>query len=273
MLDNTNEYKRDGSVRLIKTKNISDWLKLAAELESVNINSWRFGDAESAAFCEPIADEYNSDSKHYTDYSTAITRFIFVCNALEEIYRFVDLHYQPIKSHRNKELKEPSMRAAFLIDEISKNELPIHFEHLIKNFTINFDFYKNKYKPHISGVSDESSDQISYGLHLVRNLRNYIAHGTFPLLDNPEYWGDESTKIKLITLLVRASRVACIYIQIFLFKYNHGFQSELYDYSTRVSNEDAYFVDNCKIDLALTLHTKSDFTFQDPEGYHIDNDS
>ena len=273
MLDNTNEYKRNGSIRFIKTQNISDWLKLAAELESVNINSWRFADTESAASCEPIADEYDSDSKHYTDYSTAITRFIFVCNALEEIYRFVDLHYSPIKNHRSKELKEPSIRAAFLVENITKNELPIHFAHLIKKFTISFDFYKNKYKTHVSGVNGESSTKTSYGLHLVRNLRNYIAHGTFPLIDNPEYWGDASTKTKLINLLTQASRVACIYIQIFLFKYNHGFQSELYDYSVRISDESEYFIDNCKITLALTLHTRCDFTFQDPEGYHIDNDS
>lgn len=77
---------------------------------------------------------------------------------------------------------------------------------------------------------------------------------------------------RLINLLLLASRAACFYIQILLFKYNHGFQSDLYNYFMSSFDGGEYFLANCNGELLLTLHTKSTFSFQDPEGYYINNE-
>ncbi|WP_146181453.1 hypothetical protein [Aeromonas sp. HMWF016] len=274
-LDNRNEYERHDVKRMVETKVISDWLKLAAELEVVKINSWKFGDDNAAMYCRPIADEYDSNSKHYTAYSTALTRFIFVSNALEELYRFVDGYYLLIPSiaklDERKKLRDASLRATVLVDELKSSELPLNFEHSISNLTATFDYYQSIFKPSLSGMKGAKVTDHSYGLHLVRNLRNYVAHGIFPILDNPEYWsGTEISRNKLISLLFHACRASSLYIQALLFKYNAGFLLDDYAQVASMSWEDGYeeyFVKNCTIDLALNLHTKVQFTFENPFGY------
>ncbi|RBM59953.1 hypothetical protein DLR71_15205 [Vibrio paracholerae] len=274
-LNNHNEYKRRGESRIVETKVISDWLKLAAELEVVEINSWRFGDDTAAMYCRPVADEYESNSKHFTAYSTALTRFIFVSNALEEAYRFVDSHYlmfpSVVKLDERKKLRDASLRSAFLVDQLKETALPLNFKHAISNLRLTFEYYHSIFQTSLSGMKGVETTDNSYGLHLVRNLRNHVAHGIFPILDNPEYWGSsEISRTKLIALLFHACRVAALYIQALLHKYNDGFQHDDYDHIASMDWDDCYeqhFIKNCTVDLSLSLHSKCDFSFENPYGY------
>lgn len=268
-LDNHNPYERYSSTRIVSTKVISDWLKLASQLESVEINAWKFGDDTAAMYCRPVADEYESNSKHFTSYSTALTRFIFVSNALEEMYRFVDCYYLKIPSVKKltskQQLREASLRATVLVDRLKPTELPQNFEHVIKNLNITYGHYQGVFQASLTGMKGVKKTDQSYGLHLVRNLRNHVAHGIFPILDNPEYWGHEVSKAKLIGLLFHACRVAALYIQALLAKYSRGFESDDYDYIASMSwDDETYFLDNCTTELALCLHTQCEFSFESP---------
>ncbi len=268
-LDNESKYKRHGQVRVVKTKVISDWLKLASQLEKVEIDAWKFTDDSSSRYCRPVADEHDSNSKHFTAYSTVLTRFMFISNALEETYRFVDRFYLSSEGvselPENKKLREASLRATTLADNLASDNLPKYFKHIVNNLHLTFEYYCSELNPALTGMSGVEEDQNSYGLHIVRNIRNHIAHGVFPIIDNPEYWGEEETRDKLIALLFHASRVSCLYIQALIFKYNNGFQSDDYSIISEMNwDEETYFIDNCKVELALQLHIDSDFSFESP---------
>lgn len=90
-LGNDARYSDIDTRRTVRTQTIGDWLKLASQLEEVKVDTWRF--KSDSGYCGRIADRVSSDSAHYTKYSTALTRFLFVSSALEEAYRFVDHRY------------------------------------------------------------------------------------------------------------------------------------------------------------------------------------
>jgi hypothetical protein len=72
----------------IKTETIGDWLRLASQLKTVEIDTWKFEpSAGNAFYCEPAAENIDAHAEHYTIHATALTRFMFVCSGLEEAYR------------------------------------------------------------------------------------------------------------------------------------------------------------------------------------------
>ena len=205
---------------------IGDWLKLASQLEKVEVNTWKFSD-DSPFYCETVADKLNSDSSHFTAYSTALTKFIFVSNALEESYRFVDILADAKNMPSLKKFKKASMRVAALVDSLPKQTFLKHFDHLVGNYIPIFNRYKEKYQAELSGLDGITPLATSYGLHFVRNLRNHVAHGVFPLIDNPEYfWGEEGEREHLIQLLLHSFRLSALFMQILIGKFNDGFKSD-----------------------------------------------
>ncbi|QDQ86437.1 hypothetical protein FMZ60_01685 [Alcaligenaceae bacterium SJ-26] len=209
----------------------------------------------------------DAHGKHYTKHATALTRFVFVCNGLEEAYRFVDHLYGPLsaqKSISKKNLKRTSsMRAVTLLDDLFERKgvsaAPRDFEHHCRNFIGFFNLYKIEHNATIGGIDVGAEKQPTYALQLLRNLRNHVAHGTFPLGPPADYGGPEDSK-ELVLMLRHACRVAALYTQIILRWFSHGFQS--YDYS---SIRDAHgkefdlFIKKCTLDYILNLHLKGDF--------------
>lgn len=106
---------------------------------------------------------------------------------------------------------------------------------------------------------------------MIRNLRNHISHGVFPIIDNPDYWGEgELSRNELVALLFHASRVTALYIQSLIYKFNKGFHSDLYFASISFEEESEYFSKNCVTDLAKSLHLDEGFSFEDIIGIYDD---
>lgn len=272
-LDNTVIFKNQDPNTKVRSVVIGDWLKLSSQLEKVKINTWKFAD-DSALYCRPIADQHDSDSEHFSRYSTVLTKFLFVCNSLEETYRFVAANYDElpeiIKLSADKRLRTPSMKASYLVDRMKEAELPTDHDHFIGTFVSRFKPYKEKYSPEMSGMDRVKQTDLSYGLHLVRNLRNHVAHGVFPLVDNPEYYmGEEGLIEYLAQLLLHACRVSGIYIQMLISKYNSGFQSQEYQSVEGADDDESeYFLRNCTVDYGLKLHMLGEFSFENPFNYN-----
>lgn len=269
-LNNSLEYFSKGNSRVVKTETIASWLRLAADLDNVDINSWKFDDGLGSLYCEPIAYENNSNSKHYSKYTTLLTRFLYISYALEETYRFVVAKYIDIKSELKK-FSEPSQQAAIFLENLKNFEKPKDFEHLCDNLKLSFYQYDKDYKSKLRGVRHDDGD--CQGLHLVRNIRNYISHGVLPIAENPEYLYTESGDPKILKLLMAASRVALIYIQVFLYNSVSGFTSDIVN---QIENDEYefdrnYFSKNCTRRLLLDIHLQSNFTFQDPVGNLVNN--
>lgn len=130
-LGNTAKFTKNGYTRIVNTSVIGDWLKLACHLKKVDMEWWRFRDEMSDMYCPSDIDEEASDDEHFTEYSTALTRFMYVTNAMEEAYRFIDNKYlaldSVINTPDNKRFKESSMRAIVVINQIPKESLPSTF--------------------------------------------------------------------------------------------------------------------------------------------------
>lgn len=265
-LDNTESYERNGSVREINSEQLAKWFKLASELKRVDIKITEYPGSDGV-WCEAAGAVYDSDTEHYSSFSTHLTRFIYVSFAIEELARYLSSKYHEEcklkKIHEKKRWREPSMAMGFLIDQYENEQLPTHLFHAVKRLQFTYDIYLKEFSPQMSGMDDIKPTQNSYGFHLIRNLRNHIAHGVFPLIENPEQVGGlENIGRYLAELLQQSCRVSALYAQMLFSKYNTGFLS--YDYDMIVSasgKEFEYFSDNCNHVYARNLHLTQEFSF------------
>lgn len=267
-LGNKSAYESEHGTVTIKTETIGDWLRLAAQLQTVEVDAWKLEPSVGAAFyCEPVAGNLNDHSKHYTTHATALTRFMFVCNGLEEAYRFIDHLYGPLTAHKSitkgRLKRTSSLRAVVLLDDLFEREgasaAPQDFEHHCRNFIGFFNQYKAEHNTAVGGIDAGADKQLTYALQLVRNLRNHVAHGAFPLGPPADYGGYEDSE-ELVLMLRHACRVSALYIQIILRWFSPGFES--YDYnSMRDGHGEEFdqFVERCTLEYVQNLHLKGTF--------------
>lgn len=266
-------YVRGQGKRIVKTSTIGDWLRLASQLEKVSINTWSFS-GDEGVYCEPVADKYDSDAEHFSKFSTFLTRMIFASHALEEMYRFVAPHFDALSDSEkpNKPIRDASLKTAYLVDRIKSENFPLDFRHFISNFSESFEIYQKLISPQMSAMEDVQTSDSSYGLHLIRNLRNHISHGIFPIIENPEYLGgDNRTAMLLTQLLGRAVRVTGLYIQLLLIQFGGNFNSDEYrsiDGSEGLAEE--FFIENCKPEYCARLHFVGKFGFENWISYDDD---
>lgn len=280
-LGNTSSYVSEHGTATIKTETIGDWLRLAAQLEKVEVDTWKFESPDAGLYCETVGDNIDAHAKHYTTHATALTRFMFVCNGLEEAYRFIDHLYGPLsvrKGVAKGQLKRASsLRTVALLDDLFDSKgvsaAPKDFKHHCGNFIELFARYKAEHNAAVHGLDLGAESRLTYALHLVRNLRNHVAHGTFPLGPPTDYGGYEDSE-ELVLMLKHACRVSALYIQIILRWFAQGFES--CDYN---SIRDAYakefdrFIANCTLEYVQDLHVKSEFALhKDLYDYERDED-
>jgi len=266
-LANTSSYVSEHGTATIKTETIGDWLRLAAQLENVEIDTWKFKSADAGLYCGIVGDNIDAHAKHYTAYATGLTRFMFVCNGLEEAYRFIDHFYGPLTARQGlvkRQFKRASsLRTVALLDDLFDRKgvsaAPKHFEHHCGNFNKLFARYKAKHNAGVHGLDLGAECRLTYALQLVRNLRNHVAHGTFPL-GPPEDYGGYGDSEELVLMLRHACRVSALYIQIILRWFSQGFQS--YEYSSiqdGCGKEFDRFIAKCTLEYVQNIHVKSKF--------------
>jgi hypothetical protein len=278
-LGNTSTYESEHGTATIRTETIGDWFKLAAQLEKVEVNTWKFESSEASLYCGTVADNIDAHSEHYTNHATALTRFMFVCNGLEEAFRFVDHLYAPLaaaKGVAKKDIKRASsMRAVALLDDVFERmgaqAAPQEFEHHCGNFISLFNRYKAKHKATVGGIEAGEEKLPTFALQLVRILRNHVAHGTFPLGPPPDYGGYEDSE-ELILMLRHACQVAALYTQIIFRWFSPGFESEDYTSMLGWGKEFDRFKERCTLEYILNLHQHSDFAFHQDHYCYDDDD-
>ena len=271
LLDNTNivyKYSKktvspEGEANTI---NIAKWLRLASQIETVGMNPFRY--EESHFWCESAGDELDSDAKHHTAIITPLTQFIFIANALEETYRFVSFLYEHhyklylINKPNTKRKRDYSAQAHWLLDEVFMDiEVPTSYKHKVDAFLTYARCYQEKFNVSFT-VELANNESLSFGLSLVRNIRNHIAHAVFPIIENPEYTSEFSnpeTKHLILKLLGHASRVAVMNIQILLGVTNDGFKSTGYEYLCEDPDYGDKLKSLCTLNYLNKLHIKQDF--------------
>ncbi|MBO2663499.1 hypothetical protein [Shewanella algae] len=249
-----------------KTQSIAKWLRLASQLESVEMNTFRYEEAHF--YCEPVADELNSNANHDSSLATQITRFLFISNALEEAYRLSsELYEQQFSKQKNAGKKTERQRSystqsAWLLDEVFVSKhLPEYYFHKVDGLTEVSKIYKDIFKVNFD-IDLENNNQRSTGFALVRNIRNHIAHAVFPIVDNPEFtweFDDPKTKKLVLTLLLRASRLAVMNIQVIIGFVCDEFKSDEYFYLSEDPDVGNEFLETCTLRYADNLHIEQEF--------------
>jgi hypothetical protein len=266
-LGNTSSYWSEHGSATIRTETIGDWLRLAGQLEKVKVNTWRFESSDADFYCGTAADNIDAHAKHYTTHATALTRFMFVSNGLEEAYRFIDHLYGPLSVRKNiakGQLKRTSsLRAVALLDDLFEREgtlaAPRDFQHHCDNFIGLFDQYKTQHTAAVSGIDLGAESRLTHALQLVRNLRNHVAHGTFPLGPPVDYGGYEDSD-ELVLMLRHACRVSALYVQIILRWFSVGFESHEYRAVQNANGKEFdHFIEMCTLTYVQDLHVKSAF--------------
>lgn len=265
-LGNTSTYVSEHGTATIKTETIGDWLRLAAQLKTVEVDAWKFT-ADDAGYCGTSADRIDAHSEHYTAHATSLTRFMFVCNGLEEAYRFIDHLYTPLADARNvgksQRKRTSSLRAIELLDDLFKRDglavQPQDFSHLCGVFVQLFDQYKKEHSAALSGIEPGGDQQPTYALQLARNLRNHVAHGTFPIGPPTDYGGYEDSD-ELMQLLNHACRVSALYMQVIFRGFCPGFSSYEFNAMQDANGEEfEKFLDRCTVEYIRNLHLKGPF--------------
>lgn len=268
LLGNKSIYRSEHGTITIATDSIGDWFRIAAQLQTVEVDTWKFEPPEADMYCGNVGTYIDAHGKHYTSHATALTRFVFVCNGVEEAYRYLDNLYAALADRKGvakgKLRRSSSLKAVELLEDLFERAgaaaLPRDFDHHCGIFIRLFETYASGNQAPLGGFDAGADARPTYALHLVRNLRNYVAHGTFPLGEPQEYGSDEGAKV-LIPLLTNACRVAALYVQTILRWFCHGFHSDEYA-SIYVGNEEGQydrFLDQCTLEYVRDLHVKGDF--------------
>lgn len=260
---NSKQTKIQGSMP--NTVGIGKWLLAASQVAEVVMDTSQFEEAHF--YCEPVLDLQKSDAEHRGGLATRLTRFVFFCNALEEAYRFFEVTYdaryldEASLAAKGKRLKTSSMKAgAVLRESANRLVLPADFPHLVQNLAHLAGIYERGLSVKLERAVDDPAD-LAYGLDIIRCLRNHVAHGTFPILDNPEYsWNmTEQMWRAVLNFLNQAVRVGALYIQLLLAIDSDGFQSPLYDELSEDPDTGGYFSAHCTVDYLLSLHRTQSF--------------
>lgn len=262
------------------TKAIAKWLRLASQLERVELNTFRYEVA--SLYCEPVADLLDSNAKHYESIATPLTRFMYVSNALEECYRFASPLYKTAyellqkRSPKADYQRSYSVQAAYLLENAPTHiSLPRHYGHLVDNFLKIIRSYVDQFHTRFDVELDDPKG-LGYGLSLVRNIRNQIAHGAFPIIEDPEYTFDfdkPHIKRNIINLLGQASRIAALNIQMLLVICSKGFESKEYEALCWDDYYGKYFEENCNFSYLLNLHLGQKFGLNEQDSFSYDPES
>jgi len=271
-LNNEEKYESNGRTRVINTSNFSQWLKLASQMKSVEIDAWAFPGID-AMWCRPAAEALDAESEHFTNYSTPLTKFIFIYNALEELYKMMAHQYDSVVDQLNiskkMRMRSASLKSSKLLELSPDLILPVHFEHLCKNYLIYYEEYDDLFGLELSKATLEYNGKANFAIDLIRNLRNHIAHGVFPIIEDPDYGGDYTGNEKrlIMNLLGHSCRLAALYIQLFLSNFNTGINSgPVYAILDFYENEIECDIDEFFIDYISKLHIEGEFGFN-PEEY------
>jgi hypothetical protein len=276
LLGNESVYNGDDGPSVASLATVGTWLKLGAQLEKVEIDTWKFESSASAMMCRPAADEISSNSSHLSTYSTSFTRFMFTTSALEEMYRFLDHHYlrwANANHVKRKDRARISIRTAILVDQVNSEHWPDHFQHLCASFCKLSERYRQRRGQQLSGMHFTAEGRPSYALHLVRNLRNDIAHGALLPGEHPDYVLDSGGVNDMLHVLSASALITAVYIQLLVKAFNTGFQSDVYRYwqieaenleqDDEESFEEPYRADTllrrCTVNYLCHLHVQNEF--------------
>lgn len=196
-----------------------DWLYIASGVRHVEVFTAEFND--SIIMCGAAFDYENKRSKLLSELATRLTIFNFVWGSFESVAKAINLPSLSKSLRRQgypnsvanrviwflKQNYNPMLRIASYDEEVKQLYELIESHGLYQNYLdelINLDL----------------ADHNGLGLHIVRKLRNDLAHGSTSMPE-PEDWGGEQDKLLAseryqLDLIDTSTRILLLTIQLLL---------------------------------------------------------
>ncbi|MCU6428447.1 hypothetical protein KWH77_19760 [Enterobacter sichuanensis] len=262
-IENKKWYTHKDETIEICTSKIGEWLKLSADLEKTIIANGGFY-SDSVFYCEPAIGFYDDHAKLYSFLSTILTKFIYSLQAFDNMQKFVN----GSSSTRYKKMKSYAVRCEKMIDSVPNDNIPLHFEHYANNLNVKYHRYIKRTNSKLNNTLSLDGNSIGYSHCILRNIRNVVSHGSFPLYYGTSYM-DKALAGELVDLLIASIRMICLYIQTAMLNFCDKMESSLYDEYLESAEENpqddksSYFITKFNINLAKDLHYKNKYNIND----------
>lgn len=186
-----------------------DWLTIASGIESVNVRTAKHD--ESVLYCSGAFEFEEKRSQLLSQLATRLTIFNFVWGSFESVVKvFLD--------RKNGSIVEQTIR--FLKQNYgSEPSLAFYNDYLCDLCKyIGYNGYYSEYQKEFK--FQNFADLPGLGLHIVRKIRNDLAHGS-AVMPLPEDWGEKSAKLlpsehRHLDLVDICIRILLFTIQMFL---------------------------------------------------------
>lgn len=191
-----------------------DWLKIAAGVEKVEINTSRFD--ETVVWCGSAWEYESKRSTLLTQVATRLTTFNFIWGAFETVIKIINP--PPVPSSIKKRAYAIDNAIFYLKNEYdSSPRIPLYDDtlaqlRLVLHSHSQYQSLDNEFK------IDSFRSIPGLGAHIVRIIRNDFAHGsaTFP---EPDDWGSTDildSELRHFALIEISSRLILLTIQMML---------------------------------------------------------
>ena len=198
-------------------KSTIDWLTIASGVESVQVRTAKYD--QSVVYCRGAFEYEEKRSELLSHLTTKLTTFNFVWNSFESVVKAFG--FPPLPKHLKKGTGRIVDRTIWFLKRNygSEPSLAFYHDHLCNLYKyIQYNEYYNEYEKEFK--FQNFVDLPGLGLHIVRKIRNDLAHGS-AVMPQPDDWGEKSAKLlpsehRHLYLIDTCTRILLFTIQMFL---------------------------------------------------------
>ena len=198
-------------------KSAIDWLTIASGVESVQVRTAKYD--QSVLYCRGAFEYEKKRSELLSHLATELTIFNFVWGSFESVTKAFSLPSLP-KRLKKGDGSVVDRTIWFLKQHYGSEPSLAFYNDYLCNLCeyIGCNEYYNKYQKEFK--FQNFVDLPGLGLHIVRKIRNDLAHGS-AVMPQPDDWGEKSTKLlpsehRHLYLVQTCTRILLFTIQMFL---------------------------------------------------------
>ena len=198
-------------------KSAIDWLTIASGVESVQVRTAKYD--QSVLYCRGAFEYEKKRSELLSHLATELTIFNFVWGSFESVAKASSLPSLP-KRLKKGDGSVVDRTIWFLKQHYGSEPSLAFYNDYLCNLCeyIGCNEYYNKYQKEFK--FQNFADLPGLGLHIVRKIRNDLAHGS-AVMPQPDDWGEKSTKLlpsehRHLYLVQTCTRILLFTIQMFL---------------------------------------------------------
>lgn len=221
-----NQQEEQQEESLFSWSSASNWLDIAASIETVELNTTRFD--ETVQWCETTWHYESKRSNLLANFTTRLTVFNFVWGCLETVIKII------APGGFNYELARQIGIKGDMIDRaiyyLKMEIVPFHriplYDDLLADFRLLIKKHANYSKLEKQFKENEMISLAGLGIYIIRMVRNDFAHGS-ARIPTPDDWGEDGTSFSeaetiYLDLIDISSRIVLLTIQMLLLAYYGG---------------------------------------------------